>query len=348
MALNTSSMQGPEARAFAVSIIDELCALKLAITPANYEVWHAYRLDDRGEVAKVIEAAIASGRVAQTTLDALYASQIAGSAFTQNMIETGDTLARELSDVIDILRSAGDQTRSYGEALLAASALEAGEADPALFRTLVRNLAAATRQMNAHNESLSAQIEQSAEQVKSLQTALSHVTTEALTDGLTGIANRRCFDATLLKRLADAKQMKTALCLIVCDIDHFKRINDGWGHGVGDQVIRYVAQICAASAPKDALAARIGGEEFALILPATARAEAHALAEAMRVAMRQRRIIKKSTGESIGPITASFGVAEGLPIDDAAALLARADRHLYGAKTNGRNQVVSDRVAAAA
>jgi diguanylate cyclase len=346
MAQTFSSTHELDARAFAVSIIDELCALKLAVTPANYELWHTYRTGKHADLIKAIETAMVA-RFTQAAADALHEAHLSGSRFSSGMIETGDGLARELSDVIELLRSAGDQTRSYGEALAAASALEAGDADPALFRTLVRNLAGATRQMNAHNETLSAQIQQSAQQVTTLQTALSQVTAEALTDGLTGIANRRCFDLTLVKRLADAKQSKTSLCLIICDIDHFKRINDGWGHGVGDHVIRYVAQICAASAPKDALAARIGGEEFALMLPATARAEAHALAEQMRLAMRQRRITRKSTGDTIATITASFGVAETQPIDNAATLLARADQHLYAAKTNGRDQVVSGRVAAA-
>lgn len=340
MAQTIAATQERDGRGFAVSIIDELCALQLEPTPANFELWHVYRAGKDAALTRAIEMARA-GALTQATLDALHQAHVSASRSVRTMIETGDSLARELSDVIEVLRTTGDQSRSYGEALAAAAALEAGGADPALFRTLVRNLAAATRQMNRHNESLSAQIEHSAAQVESLQSALTQVTVEALTDGLSGIANRRCFDATLAERLAEAKQNKTALCLILCDIDHFKRINDGWGHGVGDQVIRFVAQTCAGAAAKDAMAARIGGEEFALIVPATARAEAHALAERIRCALRQRRISKKSTGETLGPITASFGVAEARPVDDAAALLARADQHLYAAKTNGRDQVVS-------
>ncbi len=161
-------------------------------------------------------------------------------------------------------------------------------------------------------------------------------------DRLSGLANRRLFDETLAAKLRLARADHTPLCLLMCDIDHFKRFNDTWGHVVGDQVIRYVAGTLKLAVPGDALAARYGGEEFAIIFPRTALQQARAIAEQIHVATGSKRLFRRSTGDSIGNVTVSIGVAQWKAGESASELIERADGCLYFSKRNGRNQITTD------
>jgi diguanylate cyclase len=203
-------------------------------------------------------------------------------------------------------------------------------------------LAATTREMAAHNRELEQKMEVSSRQMETLQTTLQNVRIESLTDGLTGLANRKHFDETLNARLAEDQVDHAGLCLLLCDIDHFKRVNDTWGHQIGDQVIRYVATVLSAQVEGDFLAARYGGEEFALIMPRTKLAAAAEIAERIRTTIKAKTLSRKSTGEILGRVTISLGIARSSPDDDASTLIGRADARLYQSKRTGRDRVTAD------
>jgi two-component system cell cycle response regulator len=168
---------------------------------------------------------------------------------------------------------------------------------------------------------------------------LASARTAALTDVLTGVANRRAFDAELVRRLALAAQDPAAgFSLVLTDIDHFKAVNDRHGHGTGDEVLRAVGAALAQGARSDGVVARYGGEEFAVLLATADGAEAVARAEALRVAVTQ-------ISEPLA-VTASFGVATYAGVAatakrpvDGADLVRAADEALYRAKRDGRNRV---------
>ena len=168
--------------------------------------------------------------------------------------------------------------------------------------------------------------------VQLLQQKLGRLRHEAQSDSLTGLANRRAMDA-LLQLLEQTGQEYSVLAL---DIDHFKRVNDTYGHDVGDVALQQVAAVLQEYTRAGDMACRAGGEEFTLILPDTSLATALAIAERIRVALAAREI------PQIGLITVSIGVAsrdsEG---ELAEATLKRADRCLYQAKKGGRNRVES-------
>ena len=152
-------------------------------------------------------------------------------------------------------------------------------------------------------------------------------------DHLSGVLNRRGFE----ERAAAALGRSSGDVLIVCDIDHFKRINDRHGHAVGDRVIRAFAALIANLAGGHAIVGRIGGEEFAILLPRATTSAARLMGEAVRAQLAAPR-----EDAAIPAYTASFGVAAALPEDTLSSLMARADEALYRAKRAGRDRVMVD------
>ncbi len=159
---------------------------------------------------------------------------------------------------------------------------------------------------------------------------------EVLTDPLTGLPNRRAFDQNLEHALRQWERHHRSFALILSDVDHFKLVNDRFGHLVGDQVLQGLAQRIRASLRRSDLAFRVGGEEFAVILPETALKAGTEVAEKLRRRIDQEPLTLDS-GQSIFP-TMSFGV--GIPgAESPAHLFAQVDRALYRAKNSGRNRV---------
>jgi diguanylate cyclase (GGDEF)-like protein len=164
---------------------------------------------------------------------------------------------------------------------------------------------------------------------------------QSVLDPLTGLFNRRHFDAALKRELARARRKNVPVSLVLVDIDHFKRVNDDYGHAIGDAVLRTIAQQLRLGIREGDIACRYGGEEMVLLLPECTAADASKRAEAIRVAL--AAITPNPEGEGPESVTASFGVA-AYPVhaQDAEALFWAADKALYRAKQYGRNRVVAE------
>jgi diguanylate cyclase (GGDEF)-like protein len=184
-----------------------------------------------------------------------------------------------------------------------------------------------------------------AQAVVALENARLHriVERQARVDGLTGLANRRHCEDQLATELARVERFGGALALVLADLDNFKEVNDRFGHGTGDVVLREFAHTLEAGIRDVDLAGRWGGEEFVLILPGTDLAGAARVAERIRAA-RAERVVLTAEGEPIR-VTASFGVAVFPDAVTADELLAAADAALYQAKRSGKNRVAASREA---
>jgi diguanylate cyclase (GGDEF)-like protein len=184
---------------------------------------------------------------------------------------------------------------------------------------------------------LDAMAEQLAERERALREALEEQTRLALTDSLTGLYNRRFLWDALQRQLAVSKRTGEPFCVILFDLDHFKAVNDAYGHALGDIVLAQIAAVLLRSIRASDLAARHGGEEFAILLPDTDMHAAAERAEEIRRALEAHEIVH---GSYRIRVTASFGVAESEPGADAASLLKAVDTAMYAAKAAGRNRVV--------
>jgi diguanylate cyclase len=195
-----------------------------------------------------------------------------------------------------------------------------------------------TQKMSAVNLTLARQLDTRAQEVQTLTQRLERAEAEALNDSLTGLLNRRGFEQALAE-LAAQSVAGEGTSLLLADIDRFKDINDTHGHPVGDQVLRGVAKVLRARIKGADIAARVGGDEFAILLPNTAKAGAITLAEQIRAALLQARLRRINSDQHVGQVSVSIGVAhcgEGTLLD---RLLQTADTALYTAKREGRNRV---------
>lgn len=191
----------------------------------------------------------------------------------------------------------------------------------------------------------SAQVETSlqlmSEELTELRAQVNALTRDSQTDALTGVANRRAFDAALTHLMSEAGDESQPLCLIMADIDRFKDFNDSYGHLVGDQVLRFVAQEMQQCVKGRDVLARYGGEEFAVLLPSTPLQGASMLAESIRVII-ESQVVSNHSGKELESVTISLGVAQYIPGEDAASFIARSDSCLYRSKEAGRNRVTGE------
>jgi two-component system, cell cycle response regulator len=175
----------------------------------------------------------------------------------------------------------------------------------------------------------------------SLREKVQHSIELALVDALTGLNNRRFLENHLATMIENARARRAPLSLMILDIDHFKRVNDTYGHDCGDEVLKGFADRLRTIIRGGDLLCRLGGEEFVIVMPNVSLEAAGRIAERARIAIQEEPIAVDKNGAAI-PVTVSIGLAERGPSGDADSLYRRADRALYRSKTDGRNRVSAD------
>lgn len=194
-------------------------------------------------------------------------------------------------------------------------------------------------EMQNEANDLKLRLTQSQKQVEELRSKLSEALDQSMRDPLTELGNRRRFDLTISQEIARARLRGSRLSLVLCDLDHFKRINDRFGHQVGDSILQLFANMLGKNIKGRDTAVRYGGEEFALILPETDIDGATKLIENIRRDLNAANWRVTNTGQPVDKITASFGVAEYDHGESLGQFIQKADNRLYLAKKNGRDRV---------
>ncbi len=317
-------------------------------TPDNYELFYTFSAGENPAVGRIIGDMITARRPFTPSLLKELRERCFSRDRAERAVESiGETVSMSLDDAIAKLEEAARDAGDYGDTLTAARGELGDEQSPEGIRKLVGGLVAATKTMETRSRALEQELQQSSQQVGDLRVQLENIRKESLTDPLTGIANRKAFDTELTAAIDEARRDGEPLALFMCDIDLFKQFNDTWGHQTGDHVLRLVASCISENVKGRDTAARYGGEEFAVIVRKADMQAALRLAEQIRSTVQSKKLVKKSTGDVLGSITISIGVAELGCDEDGVTLIQRADASLYRAKHAGRNCVMAADDAAA-
>jgi diguanylate cyclase len=212
--------------------------------------------------------------------------------------------------------------------------------DDVLLLDLIGRLEDANVRMSQANEALLGELDTAQAELKATQAEIDHSRAGMLLDPLTGLANRGGLDIALGRLLGE--RTGDALACAVVDIDHFKSLNDSYGHQLGDEVLRIVSRALLVSTREGDIVGRPGGDEFLVVLPRTDAIAAREAAERMRRAIVDSDLSAVLGAGVLGGVSASIGIALFRPGDTIAAFAGRADRCLYEAKHQGRNRVVCD------
>lgn len=306
-------------------------------------------------LAVVAFAAFAEFRMRNSSLAGLCLIAMIGAVwfialgFKQHLAEAPATAAPEakfnstVGAVVKLLQDYLDDNREFGERLNGASsklaALENSEPVAAIVLALLKD----NREMAAKVGQLSSGLSEARAQIGDLKTNLAKAEDDSLHDQVTGLGNRRYFDRELALEMEAARADRARrLSLIIADLDRFKRVNDTYGHVVGDTLLRLFGELLTRSVKGRDKVARYGGEEYAIVLPDTGLRDAALIANQIRKELESKRWLNARTGDRLGVVTASFGVAEFNPTESTASFVERADQMLYRAKDNGRNRVEAD------
>ncbi len=279
---------------------------------------------------------------APSELDFLFELHLSEASCAHDYSGMGDKLGKEVHQALEVVHDAVSTTRSFGDSVKTAEASLANQSDQRKVREAVVALLRTTRAMTKKTKEMETRLTASADQIEQLKSALNKIKLESQTDSLTGVANRKQFDETLAGEIQIAQETGEPLALCMFDVDHFKAFNDKYGHRAGDSALRFVANIFHHSVRDGDLVARYGGEEFAIIMPGADLAVGVKVADRIREAMANRELVNRTSGDKLGFVTVSIGVAECEATDTTGTLIDRADKQLYEAKNGGRNCVKPD------
>ncbi len=329
--------------AFSEIALGQIKALRQPATPRNYEIWYAYATGYHPSInQKINETLNQAGVLTEQDMEEIYSSYLSPTRLTERIDNVGSKVKGEIEQVMAMIDAAAGSASNYTESLADMSEKLGDSKDREGLRAIVESLVHTAKEMEESNQKLEERLNASKQEINELQENLEVVRTESLTDPLTQLSNRKYFDTTLEQAIADAREKNEPLSLMMTDIDHFKNFNDSFGHLTGDQVLRLVAMSVKQNVKGQDTAARYGGEEFAVVLPNTVLRSAITVADHIRRAVMTKELMKRSTGEHLGRVTISLGVATLHKSDTPQTLIERADTCLYAAKRHGRNRVMCE------
>lgn len=307
--------------------------------PQNFTIWYEYLNQSDPDLVRTVNELLAKNgtfteQIAQKVYSDFFTFEKEGKAIR----ETNRLVQKSMDSVINNLNDTTADFSNYSEQL-SDFATKADGYSVSELQNVIGEIVSQTNTMTENAKTLNSSLDGASKEISNLRKLLQEVQKETLTDTLTGIANRKALDENLAKSIAQAMETGQNLCLVMTDIDHFKKFNDAHGHPFGDQVLKLVAKTLQTGAGRSATAARYGGEEFGIIFPNMDLNETVDIANDLRMAISAKKLVKRSTGEEVGKITMSFGVALYTPREDAMSFINRADEALYSAKAAGRNQV---------
>jgi diguanylate cyclase len=313
----------------------------LPANPVNYTVWYEYVSGKNIKLKKAIDTSLdAAQPIDADNVENLYRKYVAdGDRLVVSKLLT--KIALMLKDITGhILETEGDLA-SHSQSLSDLAHQVAEARDYHEIKTIVDQMILETKDLVDSGKRLQTRMKMSTDDLKLLQQELEKSQQEAQTDSLTSLFNKRGFEKRFEMERIRAKQNEIPFSIIMVDIDYFKRVNDTYGHLVGDSLLKSIASLLKSHLRKNDIASRYGGEEFLILLPETEIDGAMAVAQKIKDTLAKKEWKLKETGESMGKVTVSMGIALYKLNEPEEALIKRADDALYLAKNNGRDRIIT-------
>lgn len=313
----------------------------LAVNPINYTVWYEYVSGKNVKLKRAIDNFLKTATPLDSgKIQGLYQQYVIDG----DRIVISELLAKitlMLKDITNHVSETEGDLAGHGKNLrkLAVQIDEANDYNQ--IKDIVNKMIVESKALVNSGKRLQTRMKISSEDLKQLHIELEKSQKEAHTDSLTSLINRRGLKKILEMEKIRARQNDSPFSIIMVDIDHFKKVNDNFGHLVGDSVLKSIANILREHLRKNDIAARYGGEEFLLLLPETGIEGAKAVSQKIRTSLSTKKWKIKGTGRDMGIITVSMGIALYKFNEPEESLIKRADDALYFAKNNGRNQIIT-------
>jgi len=311
---------------------------EVTATPENYRLGYEYLINDSSPIGHQVARLEQRGEPLDQSLQKLY-RQFFDSDNDERLSEFREALHGVVQQALSATSGTSAELAHYADHLSSSSAqLDQQTDDIALVRTVVNGLISETQRMDSAVKHLESDLSSATSQIDQLKQQYDQIRDEIFADPLTNVLNRRGLDSSLARTLND-NQCAGPHALLMVDLDNFKPLNDRYGHVVGDQVLCFIAKTLKNAVRGSDAVGRYGGDEFAVLLPDTPLEGGISVAENIVSALRKSQLKRRSTGELLGKITASIGVATSQPGDTPEMLFERADKALYRAKHAGKDKV---------
>jgi diguanylate cyclase len=311
-----------------------------APTPTVYDVWYNYASGENREMIDRINRLISAGRtIDEYLLGQLHDQYLDKSREHSELSEATAQFDQQVSRIHATIDTHSDACREFSETLEVTNENLSNVKSAQGIREAVSSLISKSKAMDERTRDIHRMLDESQKEIEYLQRALEASQQRELLDPLTNILNRRGFERELIAELHDCEARATPLSLMIVDIDHFKNINDTYGHLIGDEVLKFVGKLLQSHVRPDDVVARYGGEEFAVVLKNCEVGSAAVRAEKFRRALAATTLKVTRSNSILRQITASIGLSQYRKNDDINDLIERSDREMYRSKAGGRNRV---------
>ncbi|MDF2178559.1 diguanylate cyclase [Aliiglaciecola sp. CAU 1673] len=312
---------------------------QIPAVPTNYALWYTYASNQSEELNQALDKLMEQNSTITPSRALELQRQYLADQQEVDTWSLRQSLEAMLIELSQSLHDTKTDTQHFRQAIdTSLSELDKVEKEGWSIEetmALVRSLVKETQLFKRTTQEFTAALTSAEKEITELRQQLKASQSQALYDGLTGVYNRRCLDEEL-----EVMEPEQGVCLIMVDLDHFKSINDRFGHQMGDRVLKAVAKRLKEVCGERATVYRFGGEEFSVLMKGVKLPQALHLAEVMRRNIEKVSVIDRRTNQTLDGISASFGAAifeQGMRRSD---LLEQADKQLYQAKKLGRNRVM--------
>ena len=321
--------------------LPELNKRNIASTPNNYAIWYEYVTGENKQLVSAIQEL--------DKTNTLFTSDILQSLYNEFISDAHEAAVNQLSesvreiihDFLNKVSKEGHDLNQYAQTLARVSDSVGNINHIDDIKELVQLLLTETKKREEATQSMQNMLENMSLEMKKLRAEVAKLNSEATTDSLTRVNNRRAFDIEIEGLISLSKAESKPLCLVLIDIDHFKAFNEKFGHSIGDKVLRFVASLIKNNIKGNDSVARFGGEQFAVLLPETKLEGALSVAENIREKLAKQTLSDSAAKIELGTISASLGVSCYKPGESSDELINKANIALSQAKNTGRNRVLS-------